>query len=206
MQAKNAERNCPECGYSWRGLPGVGRCPECGFRYDGTTVVWRPPIRFLVFLFLLQAVLYGLAAHNSFTTSVPAGAILPPGVTPSMLNDHRGGYGYGIASAVSIVGAAVLLFGVNREYYVAVNSWGIRVHQWGKPRESKWAHIQSIKQGAFLCDWLYLDDGRRIRISRPMYNLAYSELIHKARSILAEHQAQSNNSRAPQSRNASLQN
>lgn len=33
---------CPDCHYSFRGLPTAGRCPECGFHYDEHTVVMRP--------------------------------------------------------------------------------------------------------------------------------------------------------------------
>ncbi len=30
---------CPQCSYSFQGLPAAGRCPECGFVYDDSTFV-----------------------------------------------------------------------------------------------------------------------------------------------------------------------
>lgn len=33
---------CPQCQYSFEGLPAEGRCPECGLRYDRESIAWRP--------------------------------------------------------------------------------------------------------------------------------------------------------------------
>ena len=31
---------CPDCGYSWEGLPNSGTCPECGTRFDDGSNIW----------------------------------------------------------------------------------------------------------------------------------------------------------------------
>lgn len=188
MQIHAGGSNCPDCGYSWRGLPDEGRCPECGLVYGETLAVWRPRGRQIALgvCLLVQAACVGVSCYNLLHRHVVVAApTAPSGSTLAAQPNWMGAGLSGGIAALLAVAAFYMLFRTTQSCYLSVAENGVRIRQGNRLHEEPWGNIRAIVPIWFLSDALQLHHGNRIVIERPWNNAHYDLLIGRARAMLA---------------------
>lgn len=139
---------CPECSYSWQGLPETGRCPECGFSFNPELRVWKRPgwmVWTTVFGFSFVGISQGVCAGLRLYRSASAGSAMLPSrmqVAEALLT-----WGHLGVAFLALLGFVLLARPAALTFVLAIDQHGIYVRNVFRSHRVAWARIERIERG-----------------------------------------------------------
>ena len=138
---------CPDCRYSWQGLPSKGRCPECGFDYNGDVHTWTPT-QHLMLGFSIPCFLICIAILKSIWSG-----------SPQWKNTAELVVGLLLALFAGAVGIVCIVYRFQKRYIVCDDD-GVRMRKGWSTHSVKWEDVAGIKK-RWSGDWICLRGKRR---------------------------------------------
>ena len=168
--------SCPECGYSWEGLPDGGKCPECGFPRGADLRVWKQSLWSIwwrpvggVLIMIGQGMSLVGQLHRIISNKVVIGA--PDGYIFLICMQ-------GILAAAGLLIALYTMRPACRTRYVALDRDGLNI---GDPRGRRgvlWSQLRGIRQRYFIT--IHVDGERPIVFQKPAASQPTNDFVDVA--------------------------